>query len=134
MTDTTRKLGAASAIAVAALASGTALGRYTAASGLSATLAPVGMRWHGPTSNAQHPYYYGVIFNVHAGATQATREVICPTDGNPPSLDGYPYTQAAGLCAAASTFAQAVAVAQDSIAPSIGLSNAPDMAQPAPSR
>lgn len=126
---TTKSLGLAGALA-ATMAAGTALGRFTAAEAPTATIAPIGMRWLGPTSDAAHPYYYGVAFDVQLGTAHAQREVICPTDGNPPSLDGYPYSAAATLCSATATYAQAVAAAQGSLASSIALSNAPDMAQP----
>lgn len=131
MNDASKRIATAAAFATA-LAGSAALGRFTATAAAPVSVAPLGVRWMGPTSDANHPYYYGVIFNVRQGATQATRETTCPTDGNPPSLDGYPYHAADQLCADTIAYGAKVAADIDALTSTIALSNAPDMAQPSP--
>lgn len=122
-----KNLGIAGAL-VATLAGGTALGRFTAASAPSPTVALIGIRQLGPTSDVQHPYYYSVMLDVQQGITHATRDIPCPTDGNPPSLDGYPYHVADALCAMVTSCGAQVQAALPALSPSIAFSNAPDMA------
>lgn len=128
MTSTTKNTALAAA-AAALLAGGVATGRYTATAGATPIVQPMGMRWLGPSSDAAHPYRYELQLLVTQGMTQGSRSVICETNGNPPSLDGYPYTTAAMLCADLAALADKVTSDVPTLSPSIASSNAPDMAR-----
>lgn len=123
-----KNLTTAGALA-AALAGGTALGHFTAPAAPPPAVMPVGIRWMGPTSDAQHPYYYAVPLTVRQGATSAVREPICWADGQAPTLDGHPYHAADSLCAAVAKCAATVEAAVPALTDTIARSNVPDAGQ-----
>ena len=136
MNDTLKKYGRSTALAAALMTAGAGAHKLMAQAP-APTIRLLAVRAMGPTSDPVHPYYYAATFlvtPVEAGVDPKSREVICHTDGNGPTLDGYPYTPAADTCASIIATGTDLATKASAMASTILAPNTPpastDLAQP----